>query len=144
MQMPSSLPPPAEHLVAMRLKHLEMIQSVIERMSAASGQTKASCIALVTGMMALATAIDNSSIAAFASPAVVLFAMLDCRYLWLERGYRNRFDDVRSESINETADFDMSARHTTSFWACFGSVAIWPFYIAVLSFAVVASIYIAP
>jgi hypothetical protein len=144
MPMPSSPPPPTEHFVEMRLKHLEMVQGVIERMSAASGQTKTSCIALITAIMALATALENSSIALIAAPSVILFALLDSWYLWLERGFRNRFDDVRSEAMVKITDFEMSARHTSSFATCIGSLAVWPFYSAVTCFVVVASICIAP
>jgi hypothetical protein len=90
-----------------RLRHLEMIQSVISLMAQNSFSIKTWTVTLVAGLFALAA--DK------ASPVFVLVAyiplgafwILDGYYLWQERLYRAYFDQTRQSA--GVVDYSMDA-----------------------------------
>lgn len=77
---------------AERLKYLEMLQSVINRMSSNSSTLKGWTVTLVVALVALAAKDGNAWFLAAALIPTIIFAGLDAYYLHLERGYRRLFD----------------------------------------------------
>lgn len=97
-------------------KHLEMIQSVINRLSTNSFLLKGWSVLLVSGMLALAVNSENWNFVYLAFLPVIALWVLDGFFLWQERLYRNLYDEVRQKDA-KLVDFSMSIhhlKHTTS------------------------------
>jgi hypothetical protein len=133
---------PTEKLVDMRLKHLEMIQAVVTRMSGYSATLKNYCITLVIAVIGFAFTMKQANLIALATLAIVTFAYLDARYLQLERSYRSLFNDVRLQDWNARPLFDLrpSLLDKHPYWEAFLSWSIVGFYAPVL--VVVFIIYV--
>lgn len=87
-----------ERWTDMRMKHLEMIQGVILRMANNSASMKGLCITLVSATMAVGATTNQPLIALLAMMIALLFSVMDCFYLVLERRYRKLYDEVRRET----------------------------------------------
>lgn len=88
-----------------KIEHLKMVQNTISRMSANSFNLKGWSITLITGLIAL---YKNSL--AIISPLLFLLPLLafwglDAYYLYQERLFRNLYDKVRRNEIN---NFEMN------------------------------------
>ena len=79
-----------------RRKHLDFIQAVVTRMSAASSGAKAWLLPVVTAAYGFALAQNSGSVALLGLAAVFLFSYLDAHYLRQERAYRELYDLVAS------------------------------------------------
>lgn len=75
-------------------KHLDLIQAVITRMSAASSTAKGWLLPVVTATYGYALTKRAESIALLGLLSVALFAFLDANYLRQEQGYRALYDAV--------------------------------------------------
>lgn len=75
-------------------KHLDLIQVVITRMSAASSTAKGWLLPVVTATYGYALTKCAESIALLGLLSVALFAFLDANYLRQEQGYRALYDAV--------------------------------------------------
>ena len=80
-----------------------MIQSVIARMAGNSFSLRTLAVTLTTGLIALLGSINQPKplYAVAALLPLLVFWMLDARYLQLERMYRRLYDDVRLGKSNE-------------------------------------------
>lgn len=77
-----------------RRKHLDFIQTVVTRMSAASTTTKSWLLPVVTATYGFALTQKTASVAVLGLGAVLLFAFLDANYLRQERAYRRLYKAV--------------------------------------------------
>ena len=100
-------------LMEAKLKHLELIQRVVDRYVSGSFRLKGWAVALVSAIIALAAREDRFDIALLGLIPVVYFWCLDGNFLWKERGFRNLYDSVR---MLEPKDIDFSM-HTERFRA---------------------------
>lgn len=75
-------------------KHLDLVQAVITRMSAASSTAKGWLLPVVTATYGYALTKCAESIALLGLLSVALFAFLDANYLRQEQGYRALYDAV--------------------------------------------------
>lgn len=75
-------------------KHLDFIQAVVTRMSAASSAAKAWLLPVVTVTYGYALTQHAGSVALLGLLSVALFAFLDANYLRQEQGYRALYDAV--------------------------------------------------
>ncbi|WP_245193216.1 hypothetical protein [Kocuria sp. JC486] len=75
-------------------KHLDFIQAVVTRMSAASSATKGWLLPVVSATYGYALTKNTVSVALLGLLSVVLFAFLDANYLRQEQGYRALYDAV--------------------------------------------------
>lgn len=91
-----------------REKHLELIQSVINRMASNSFQLKGWSVVLVSALFALAGAGAKVYFVYLAYLPAVAFWVLDGYFLWQERMYRKLYDAVRQET-DPDSDFSMNA-----------------------------------
>lgn len=78
-------------------KHLEFIQAVVTRMSAASSSAKGWLLPVVTATYGYAIVKEARSVALLGVAAVLLFALLDANYLRQEKAYRRLYDAVTRE-----------------------------------------------
>ncbi len=127
----AQVPMPAE-----RLKYLEMLQTVVNRMSGNSSTLKGWTVTLVVALVALAARDGSAWCLVAALIPTLLFAGLDGYYLHLERGYRRLFDRAAASdptlplfSLHRASD-DRGFRrwlHTLA------RPVVWVYYLAVLA-----------
>lgn len=92
-----------------KLKHLELIQGVINRLAADSFRIKAWAVVLVGALLVLLVLLvreDRAVLAALGFIPVTLFWGLDAYFLWQERLFRVLYDHVRLLPPDEI-DFSM-------------------------------------
>ena len=89
-----------------KVKHLEMIQGVINRMANNSFLLKGWSVILVSALFALAAKDSNKRYIYLAYLPTVAFWILDGYFLWQERLYRKLYDKVRKLGDSEI-DFSM-------------------------------------
>lgn len=94
-----------------KLKHLELIQGVINRLSTNSFLLKGWSVVLVSALFALAAPESRAAFVYLAYIPAFVFWGLDGYFLWQERLYRALYDHVRSKPDAEI-DFSMD---TSSF-----------------------------
>lgn len=91
-----------------KLKHLEMIQNVINRMAGNSFLLKGWSVTLVSALFALATKDSNPLFLFVAYFPCICFWLLDAYFLRQERLYRKLYSNVCGKGENEI-DFSMDA-----------------------------------
>jgi len=91
-----------------KLKHLEMVQGIINRMAGNSFLLKGWSVTLISAIFALAAKDSNQLFLYLAYFPCLAFWSLDGYFLWQERMYRKLYQDVTKKSV-ETIDFDMNA-----------------------------------
>lgn len=110
-------------------KHLEMIQSVINRMAQNSFMIKGWCLTLIVALFALIKDSLNYITILVSIISIIFFGFLDAYYLMLERRYRKLFDIVREKKENDI-DYNMETpkgyknENTTYFQALFSKSII--------------------
>lgn len=120
-----------------KIKHLEMLTSIIERLASNSFMLKGWGITIVAGMFALAGKEMSSSILLFAYVPIVTFWFLDSYYLQMERKYKELYKEVILKNEHEI-DFDMDIRELKkndsklNYVYCLFSVTEWGFYLPVI------------
>ncbi len=90
-----------------KLKHLEMIQGVINRLAANSFMLKGWSVFLISALFVLAARDAHPAFALFIYMPVLIFWLLDGFFLWQERLYRKLYDHVRSLKDSDV-DFSMN------------------------------------
>lgn len=101
-----------------KLKHLEMLQNIIDRMAGNSFSLKGWSVVLVSALFALAASDSNTYFVYLAYLPSMMFWILDGYFLWQERLFRKLYDRVRTASESEI-DFSMdtsSVRGEVSSW----------------------------
>lgn len=103
-----------------KLKHLEMIQGIINRMASNSFLLKGWSVTLISALFALAAKDSNQFFSFLAYFPCVVFWSLDGYFLWQERMYRKLYQDVAKKDL-ESIDFDMNAvkfKNEVDSWFC--------------------------
>ncbi|MDH5572972.1 MAG: hypothetical protein OEY89_14505 [Gammaproteobacteria bacterium] len=128
-----------------KLKHLELIQGVINRMAGNSFLLKGWSVTLVSALFALAAKDSNPFFIYLAYFPCAAFWGLDGYFLWQERMYRKLYNHV-TEITPESIDFDMNAKKYENevdawFLICF-SVTLRMFHGVIFSVIVLTMIII--
>ena len=89
-----------------KIKHLEFIQGVINRLASDSFRMKGWCVVLVAALFILLAREGRIEFVAVALVPVVFFWGLDGYFLWQERLYRALYDSVRVLEEDQI-DFEM-------------------------------------
>lgn len=122
-----------------KIKHLEFIQGIINRMAQNSFILKGWEITLVSGLMALATAQSDNRYVLITYFCTPLLWALDGYYLHQERVFRELFKEVASDKI---FNFDMDTKSYNAGKArwlkCMCSHTVAPLYVLVLGFTLFA------
>lgn len=101
-----------------KLKHLEMLQNIIDRMAGNSFSLKGWSVVLVSALFALAASDSNTYFVYLAYLPSMMFWILDGYFLWQERLFRKLYDRIRTAPESEI-DFSMdtsSVRGEVSSW----------------------------
>lgn len=126
-----------------KLKHLEFVQAVINRLSTNSFLLKGWSVLLISGLFALAAAQDNKGFAVYSlAPAIALWG-LDGYFLALERNYRKVYDNVRllpPEQVDFAMTLIVSNGNMDFFKACFSKTLLVFHGAVIISISAAASI----
>ncbi|MBX0291011.1 hypothetical protein K3G63_11205 [Hymenobacter sp. HSC-4F20] len=101
-----------------KLKHLEFIQTSINRFNSNGFLIKGWAVSLVAALFALAAKDANARYVLITYISTVLFWVLDAYYLSQERQYRALYQDVAQRELSQI-DFTMDAsgyRHGRASW----------------------------
>jgi hypothetical protein len=118
--------------------HLEISQSVIQRMAANSAASKAWCVSLVSAILVLVADKGKPQFAYIAIIPTLLFFALDVYYLALEKMFRTAYNNfihkLHSGKIKAEDLFAMkpSGHMPDAIIDAVKSFSIWPFYIVLL------------
>lgn len=125
-----------------KLKHLEMIQAVINRLAANSFLAKGWSLTLVSALFAISASGANDIQALLAFIPAVVFWGLDGYFLWEERKFRGLYDLVRRLDASEI-DFSMDTSLTKkklSWTNALFSVTLAPFHFGLLGSILVVNL----
>ena len=125
-----------------KLKHLELIQGVINRLASNSFLLKSWAVVLIAALFVLLSRQDAFGVAYIAILPIVMLWALDGYFLWQERLFRAHYDHVRTLSA-ENIDFSMNVRTycgspRQSWLGTTFSRTLMMFYGALLAFVLVA------
>ncbi len=92
-----------------KLKHLEFLQVIINRMANCSFLLKGWSVIIVAALLALSAATQEKiALISISFVPVIVFWILDGYYLWQERLFRAVYNAVRKKDENEI-DFEMNS-----------------------------------
>lgn len=117
-----------------KIKHLEMIQNVINRMASNSFMLKGWAVTLVAGIFALSNKDTDKMYFLIVYVPVIVFWFLDSYYLLQERLYRDLYNEVRIKQESEI-DYSLNASgyaktdYKRTIWGCLISKTEFWFYI---------------
>lgn len=119
-----------EKVADLRLKHLEMLQAVIARMSNQGASLKNYCITVTSALCGFAVTLKYPNLTLLTILPIASFALLDARYLLTERRFRSIFDRVRLEdwTTMPTLDLDLTKTPKESLHSAMLSWSITGFY----------------
>ena len=106
-----------------KLKHLEMIQIIINRMASNSFLIKGWCVTLVSAVFVLSAKDANTTFIAVAFFPVLMFWILDAYFLRQERLFRKLYNKV-SKTDESAIDFSMNPAPFTAEVASWLGVAV--------------------
>ena len=96
-----------------KLKHLELIQGIVNRMSSNSFTLKGWSITLVAAIFALSIQdVNKDYFILLVYIPILMFWILDSYYLMKERGYRELYDQIRKLD-NDDIDFNLSTEKSS-------------------------------
>lgn len=123
-----------------KISHLQMIQSIIDRMGKNSFSLKGWAVGVMVAIYAFAGQNYNKAVIVTLIP-LMIFWILDSYYLMLERKYRRLYDEVRNKDNNKI-DFDMNFNNVSlkmseikkfEFIRNIFSKTEWPFYVVCIA-----------
>jgi hypothetical protein len=124
-----------------QIKHLELITQAINRMANNSALMKGWSVTLVVGLFVLSQKETHSEFVYVAFIPVLCFWFLDIMYLYLEKAFRDLYNQIRLPT-NKDTDFNMNIqpyKTSVNWWKAFKS---WSTYLFHLPLLVILSILI--
>lgn len=129
-----------------RIAYLQMIESIIDRMSNKSGNVKGFAVSIVAGVTALSFKETSPYILVLSFLTVFIFLWLDLYYLGMERKYKYYYKQV---CAGKYVDFSLSLdlreseikEAKASKWQCLTSKSIYYFYIPLSTIMVIILIF---
>ena len=103
-----------KYLSAARIKHLELIQTVISRMAHNSFLIKGWSISIATALFALAAKDGSARFPLIAVITIIALWYLDAFYLRQEKIFRNFYNKVLSSKDNSIELFSLDVRDFTA------------------------------
>ena len=89
-----------------KMKYLEFVQGIINRMAECSFKCKEICILVCSAILAIFASIESHPgfLLLICDLPIIVFWLLDSYYLWQERGFRNTYS--QKAVLNGEQDFD--------------------------------------
>lgn len=129
-----------------KLKHLEFIQGVVNRLASASFRMKGWSVVLASALLVLLVRTGPAEFGAILVFPVLMFWALDGYFLSRERLFRRLYDDVRRKEGNVDLSMDVDGFKSTGrfgslrdWWSAAWSVTLCPFYVMLALVTVIAS-----
>jgi len=126
--------------------HLNILQGVITRMAQNSSNCKAWAITIVSAILVLAMDRENGNSYKVAYFPIILFYLLDCYYLGLEKHFRSQYNSVvlklKNKTLDESDCFIISMADYDAFKQTMESVlsiSTSPFYIIIIIMIMIIS-----
>lgn len=122
------------------MKHLEMIENVIQRMGSNSFQLKGWAVSLVAIIGGLAAQGADKRFFLLAFIPLIAFWFLDAYYLQLERKYGVLYKNVAAITDDDAVNFNMNLKKVVyvgddatrvCYCHCLFSKTEWPFYLII-------------
>ena len=132
-----------------KLKHLELIQGVINRLATNSFKLKGWCVTLVVGVLLFTSSINGEKLTLLYLSFIPIISLwlLDGYFLWQECIFRKIYDYVSQKNENDI-DFKMKVNgndKTREYWIkSVFSIAIWPFYLSLTGSVIAVIIFLQP
>ena len=129
-------------MIEKKIKYLEFLQAIINRMAECSFKCKEFCIVICSAILAVYASIDSHPhlLILMCDLPILIFWFLDSFYLRQEKGFRNTYNE--KAKLNGEHDFDdftiLPNVGGTPFFKVMFSKTIWPLYF-ILFFAATAS-----
>ena len=114
--------------------HLQILQSVIQRMAGNSTSCKAWCITIVSAILVLIADKGKPNLALLAFLPTFLFLALDAYYLALEKAFRSSYNSFVKKLHNNELHFEdlfsviPRGDMTNHQMEALGSFSVWGFY----------------
>lgn len=126
----------AKKFTDQEIKHLEMIQSAVNRLAANSFQMKGWMLTIVSALLGFFANSGNTKFALVAILPVLVFWGLDAYYLQQERKFRGIYNDVVTPNKDRKVElFEMPIKNYSdgkySFWDVFTSQTMLLLYLSV-------------
>ncbi|MET4215739.1 hypothetical protein ACVWWG_006963 [Bradyrhizobium sp. LB7.2] len=120
----------AEKIADLRVKHLEMLQSLITRMAGYGASFKSYCITVTTTVVGFGFTLHRPLVSALAILPILAFAFADAQYLRVERRFRGAFNLIRAEGWEQIPSFEINLDHAPAqpYWSAVTSWSILGFY----------------
>ncbi|MHA7863368.1 hypothetical protein [Flagellimonas marinaquae] len=112
-----------------RVKHLEFIHNVIDRLSHKSFLVKSWSITTITALMAFGIDKGDYRIFIVGFPVSLLFWYLDSHYLWLEKSFRQLYDAVIKKEVKAMSMNITDFKGKINFWKIAIRPTVWPIYL---------------
>ena len=125
--------------------HLNIMQSVIQRMSSNSSSSKAWCITLVSAVLVIVADKSKPQYSWIAVIPTSLFLVLDAYYLALEKGFResyNHFIDKLHRGEVKRDDLYAVVPSGSHFFEALRSFSVWPMYLTLLGMVYAAKRFV--
>jgi uncharacterized membrane protein len=127
-----------------KIKHLEFIQTIINRMAGNSFLIKGWAITLVAALFALSSKGANKNYIIISFLPVIIFWILDAYFLSRERDFRCLYDKVRNLDENKI-DFSLDIsqfkeRKNNWFWSMFSHTILFFYTSLIVAMLIIAYI----
>ncbi|WP_242084211.1 hypothetical protein [Aestuariivivens sediminis] len=124
-----------------KIKHLELIHNVIDRLSHKSFLVKSWSITALTALMAFGIDKGDYKIFIIGFPVALLFWYLDTHYLWLEKIFRVLYDAVIKKEIKSMSMDISNYKSNIHPWKIAFRPTIWPIYLSEIILLILCIIY---
>ncbi len=124
-----------------KIKHLEFIQKIINRLATNSFLLKGWIITIIVALFTFFPEFGTSKQILSVYALIFIFGLLDSYYLWQERLFRALYDKVRKLK-EDKIDFDMkvnefSKNENCSWLDTILSRTIWIYYFSLMIFTII-------
>ena len=129
-----------------RIAYLQMIESVVDRMSNKSGNIKGFAVSIVAGVTALSFKDTSPYVLILSFLTVFVFLWLDLYYLSMERKYRHLYKQVcNGKAVDFSLSLDLKESEIKEAKAtklqCLASTSICYFYVPLIILMIIILIF---
>ena len=129
-----------------KLKHLELIQGVINRLAGNSFYIKGWAVVLLSALLVLVVREDQVDLSLLGLLPVLVFWGLDAYFLWQERLFRALYDQVRlidQAEIDFSMDVGVVRADSRLTWSrALVSRTLSPFYVVLAAVVIVVAVVV--
>lgn len=99
-----------DKIAELRVKQLEMLQSLISRTSSHGAAAKNYCVTLVTALCGFSVSLHRPVIAAISLIPILIFWITDAQHLRTERRFRALYSIIRKQDWSTVPNFEIDVK----------------------------------